>query len=242
MGEHETGFHGLPAEYRTPDGAMESWEATLGYLDALAACQRAIVGAVEEPAMDRLGHGIRLSEQIGYLKHLPSNVPEVHRWGLNWPDREQQCGVLSIGERLFKGARLDTVDGDDYFGLGVELGNVRVVFLDANTNMDRAEEQWFEKRRQTYLNLPTPREIGEKLEAEPDRAYRERMGGELAALRADLVRRGGTAAAEMSDSELVAAVMRVKARLEHEGTPLEDETEWVSALAAALRRGEEPGG
>jgi hypothetical protein len=120
-----TGVHGLPAEYHTPAGEREDWEAALGYLQALEKSRSPIVMAIIDLRLGELnpGYTVRLTEQIGFLRRLPDHGDRttIHRFAVNWPDRDQSCGVLTLDERLFEGARLGTNDGDDYFALTLDL-------------------------------------------------------------------------------------------------------------------------
>jgi hypothetical protein len=236
-----TGFHGLPAEYRTPDGTQEDWETTLGYLGALERSGRPIVAAIRDPRMEKSGHHVQLYQQIGFLRRLPvvEEIPAVHRFALNWPDPDQQCGVFMVDEGLFEGATLDTVDGDDYFGLGLTLGPVEIVLLDSNTNMDHALDEWSKRQHQTYLDLPTPSEVEEKWRLEPNPEVVEQTRQRLGECRAGLAERG-VPVDHMSDAELEAAGNRISWTLRTSGRMSKvHHSEWVGLwlddLAAALR-------
>jgi hypothetical protein len=216
-----TGFHGLPAEYYTPDGESESWEDVLGYLGALESSGRPVVLATEDSRLGELNPGVRLqaTKQIGFLQCLPlmHSGAEVHRFGLNWPDPDQPCGEFVIDQRLVEGARLGTADGDDYFRLALDLGPVALAIVDSNTNMDQAYEEWARRQHRSYLSLPSAREVEEKWRAETNAEVVKQRREELAALRRALVERGSVVASEMSDAELAAASERVSWRLRTSG-------------------------
>jgi hypothetical protein len=232
------GYHGLPAEYHTPDGEREDWTAVLGYLRTLEKSGRPVVVAITD-----LRH-TRLSEQIGFLRVLPDHAdqPTVHRLALNWPDPDQSCGEYTVDERLCEGATLSTSDGDDFFWLTLALGPVAMVVLDSNANMWRAGEEWRRRWRRTYYSLPTAEEIERKWEAEPDRVRIRELKRELEQLRADLVERGATRAEGMSAAELSAAGERVSWNLRASGRMGKVDPEdwymlWVDEFADQLRGG-----
>ncbi len=238
-----TGFHGLPAEYRTPEGTKEDLQTALGYLEALEKSNRPVVLAVYDERMETPGFKSRLYQQIGFLRKRPARreAPTLHLFDLNWPDPEQACGVFMLDERLFEGATLSTVDGDDYFWLSLNLGSVKVMVLDSNMNMDRAYREWSERQHRTYLDLPTPGEIEKKWRLEPNRDVIREIRERLAETRAALAERGVTVT-EMSDAELEAAGNRVSWRLRTSGRMAKvPNTEWLGLfrddLAAALRQG-----
>jgi hypothetical protein len=242
--ELRTGFHGLPAEYRTPEGTKEDLQTALGYLGALEKSNRPVVVAVDDERIQTPGFKFRLYQQIGFLRKRPAReeAPTLHLFDLNWPDPEQACGIFMIDERLFEGATLRTVDGDDYFSLGLRLGRVKIVVLDSNTNMDRALEEWRGRQHRTYLDLPTSSEIEEKWRLEPNREVIREIKQRLTETRAALAERGVTVAAGMSDAELEAASDRVVWRLRTSGRMRNvPNTEWLGLffddLAAALRDG-----
>lgn len=216
------GSHGLPAGYRTPEGETEPWEAAVDYLAALVeSSKRPVVVVTLEPRLANLNrrYGARLTEQIGFLRRLPvrDDYPYVHRFALNWPDRDQPCGQFIVDERLYEGATLSTNDGDDYFCLRLDLGSIALALLDANTNMDHAYAEWASRRHQTYLTLPSAREIEEKWAAEPNRRVIKNERARIAELRASMVARGVTTAREMTDAELAAAAERVSWHLRTSG-------------------------
>ncbi|MGB2851698.1 MAG: hypothetical protein WBC01_08515 [Solirubrobacterales bacterium] len=208
-----TGFHGLPADYRTPPGEPEDWEAALGYLRTLANSRRPIVAAIVDPRSEELNprYKSRLTQQIGFLQQLPvhDDRPAVHRFALNWPDPNQPCGEFTIDKRLFEGASLGTIDGDDYFGLELDLGPISVLLLDTNTNMENAYRDWGKRYHQTYLDLPSASDIEKKWRAEPNREHVRAQKQYWAHRRAELVKRGAVAAEDMSDAALEAAGQRV---------------------------------
>jgi hypothetical protein len=214
-----TGFHGLPAEYRTPPDEVEEWSTTVAYLQALEGCGRPIVIAVRDPRQSEPGFRLWLNEQIGFLRLMPTDerAPNQLWLALNWPDMDQPCGRYAIDQRLFEGATLHTTDGDDYFGLAVHLGPVTITVMDNNINLEHASEEWRRRYHQTYLDLPRAREIEEKWESEPDRDTVRSMKEDVARWRHALVERGATAAEEMSDAELEAAANRVSWRLRTSG-------------------------
>jgi hypothetical protein len=114
--------------------------------------------------------------------------------------------------------------------------------MDSNINMDRALTEWRARQHQTYLDLPTPSEIEEKWQLEPNREVINEIRQRLAETRAALAERGVTLPSDMSDAELEAASDRVAWRLRTtgrmSGVP---NTEWLDLflndLAAALRQG-----
>ena len=83
-------MHGLPAEYRTPAGEHETWEATLGYLQALEESGHPIVVAISDPLKERFDRPYVI-QQIGFLRMLPDleDWPEMHRFAISWPDPDQ---------------------------------------------------------------------------------------------------------------------------------------------------------
>ena len=235
-----TGFHGLPAEYRTPEGTKENLEATLGYLEALVKSKRPVVVAGDDVRMETPGFKSHLYQQIGFLRKRPTRTeaPTLHLFDLNWPDPEQGCGLLTLDERLFEGATLGTDDGDDYFSLSLACGPVTIRVMDSNINMDRAATEWRERQHRTYLDLPTPSEIEEKWQLAPNREVVREIKPRLAEIRAALAERGVTA--QMSDAELEAASNRVSWTLRTSGRMAKvPNTEWLGLflddLAAALR-------
>lgn len=239
-----TGFHGLPAEYATPEGGIEKWDAVVGYLRALEKSRRPIVIAITDARQEDLsfGHEARLNQQIGFLRVLPNleERPLVHRLRLDWPEPDQICGVYTVDERLLDRASLHTNDGDDYFGLRLDLGPVALVLMDANTNMDSAYEQWKERYQQTYLALPSAAEIEQKWQAEPDPDRLAAIRQEMKELRAELVDRGASVAEEMSDVEIAAAAERVAWALRMSGRMLnvphaDWRTLWLDEFADSLR-------
>jgi hypothetical protein len=239
-----TGAHGLPAEYRTAEGEEETWEAASGYLDALQRSPLPVVVAIFDPRLVDLNRGFkaRLTQQIGFLRRFPVRAehPHIHRFGVNWPDPDQPCGEFLVDERLFTGAGLSTLDGDDYFQLRVDLGPVSILVLDSNTNMDRAYNEWADRQHHSYLSLPSPREIEEKWRAEPNPDVIRKMRESLDALRVELVSEGATKAREMTDAELAAASERVSWTLRTSGRMTKvHHTEWrrlwIDELVANLR-------
>jgi hypothetical protein len=207
--------HGLPVEYRTPEGTKESLEAVLGYLQALEKANYPIVVAIFDERMKIPRSEPRLSQQIGYLRALPGlpSAPEVHRFGLYWPDTEQPSGEFSLDERLFEGGTLGTFDGDSFFGLALDFGAYTLKLLDANTDMDHAVSERSKRQKRQYLDLPTAKELEEKWRDEPNQDYIKALRAEIAELREQLVNDGASAAKEMSDEEISAAAIRVKWRI-----------------------------
>jgi hypothetical protein len=100
----------------------------LGYLEALEKSNRPVVVAVDDERMKTPGLKSHLYQQIGFLRKRPARTeaPTLHLFDLNWPDSEQACGLFMLDERLFEGATLSTVDGDDYFGLSLAFGPVTI--------------------------------------------------------------------------------------------------------------------
>jgi hypothetical protein len=201
-----TGFHGLPAEYQTPEAQPEDWDTTLGYLDALVNCGSAIVVAVHEDALAPPKTRLRLTQQIGFLSHgrRLENAPGHRLFELNWPDREQPSGFLAIAEHLFEGASLSTVDGDDYFGLEITVGSSQILILDANTNMDHAEKERARRIREEDRDLPDADQIQARWLEWPDHEVTRLEQAKAKELREELVRQGAVLAAEKSDAELAA--------------------------------------
>jgi hypothetical protein len=235
-------MHGLPYEYRTPEGTKEDLQAALGYLTALEKSNRPVVVAVGDERMTP----DFLYKQIGFLRERSTTAREeaakLHLFGLNWPDPEQACGLFMLDERLFEGATLSTVDGDDYFWLSLAFGPVTIVVMDSNANMDGAVAQWRARQHQTYLDLPTPSEIEEKWRLEPNRELIQEIRQRLAATRAALAERGVTLPADMTDAELEAASNSVAWRLRTSGRMNQvPHTEWLDLvlddLGAALGEG-----
>jgi hypothetical protein len=242
--------YGLPYEYRTPDGEHEDWEAAHGYLKALEGSGRPIVVAIIDPRQEELNPRYRshLTEQIGFLRErsVRGERPSVHWYALDWPDPEQPCGEFTIDERLFAGARLSTVDGDDYFGLDLDLGSIKLVVMDSNINMNDALNEWM-RRRKGYLHLRAPitlSEIEGKLEGEPDQQALHEMKETLNELRVRLAEHGATVATNLSDDELRAASKSASLMLHTSGRmnkvqPGERGELLFETLVAALR---EPSG
>ena len=242
-----SGFHGLPADYSTPAGESEGWASTMAYLQSLETSGRPIVLAIANPRwreLDEASGGIWLTRQVGFLRRLPDREDRttMHRFAVNWPDPAQSCGEFYLDERVFERAQLRTNDGDDYFRLELDLGAVSVLLMDANANMDGATREWRERYRQTYYDLPAASEIEEKWRAEPNREQLRTIKQHLAQLRADLVKRGATAAEGMSDAELEAASHRVAWGLRTSGRMSDvDREEWpalyLEEFARNLREG-----
>jgi hypothetical protein len=242
--ETRTGFHGLPAEYRTPEGTKENLQTALRYLEALEKSSRPIVVAVRDERMKTPGFKPLLYQQIGFLREGPprEEAANLHLFDLNWPDPEQACGVFMLDERLFEGATLSTADGDDYFWLSLAFGPVTILVMDSNINMDGAFTEWRARQHQTYLDLPTPSEIEEKWRLEPNSEVMQELSQRLAETRAALADRGVTLPADMTDAELEAAGNRVAWRLRTSGRMNQvPNTEWLDVflddLAAALGEG-----
>jgi hypothetical protein len=238
--ETRTGFHGLTAEYRTPEGTKEDLQTALGYLEALEKSNLPVVVAVRD---ERMTSGY-LYQQIGFLRERPTReeAPKVHLFDLNWPDPEQACGLFMLDERLFEGATLSTADGDDFFWLSLAFGPVTILVMDSNSNMNRASTEWRARQHKTYLDLPMPSEIEEKWRLEPNREVIEEIRQRLAETRAALAERGITLPADMTDAELEAAGSRVAWRLRTSGRMSQvPNTEWLDLflddLAAALGEG-----
>jgi hypothetical protein len=144
-----TGFHGLPAEYATPPGEVESWEAALAYLGMLEG--QMVVAIVQDSRQwDLLSPKVKihLAQQIGFLKIFETleQHPTLRGFGLRWPDRDQPAGEYWLDERLFEGATLHTNDGDDYFGLTFDMGPVTITLADTNLNMESALNAWMERK------------------------------------------------------------------------------------------------
>jgi hypothetical protein len=231
-----TGSHGLPAEYRTPDGEHESWEATLGYLKALGDCGSPIVVATTDKRIIN-----RYTEQIGFLRyggrdHRDPNRPPYEWFSLFWPDPEQLAGRVRLYEHLFEGATLSTMDGDDYFGLELAFGTTRVVFLDSNINLDDAHP----KRTRELDDLPTAEEVERDLAAFPESEVSQRIRSQIVALRGQLVELGAERAKTMSDSDLMATAVRIRWKVRQHLARGESlvEADWIRALAEAIVRGD----
>jgi hypothetical protein len=220
----------LPADYSTPSGEQESWEATLGYLRALEKAEHPVVLAVVDPHRQAEDlHRSDVMRQIGFLRVRPDrpNRPEDHLFELNWPDPDQPCGYFTVDERLFNGATLHTNDGDDYFILRLDLGTTVLELLDSNINMEHAYGEWQQRRQKT---------------AEPDEEVLRLAKATLAETRAALVERGATAAKDMSDAELEAVGLRVTWSLRSSGrmskVPRSEwNSLWLDEFAQKLRGG-----
>lgn len=232
-----TGYHGLPAEYTTPDGHLENWQAILRYLAALEKSCRPIVVAVE---VDRAGS--YLTQQIGFLRHhgqgqTSSSSPHFESFSLYWPDPEQLAGGVALYEHLFKGATLRTVDGDDYFWLALGFGELRIMFLDSNINLDRAHPI----RRRELDDLPTADDFSREFAAGGTDEFVQKLRVELAGLRTQLIALGAERAAHMSDEEIMAEGVRVRWKLRQHLVAGESlsETEWIPAVAEAIIGGSE---
>ena len=239
-----TGYHGLPAEYRTPEGTKEDLQTALGHLRTLEKSNRPVVVAVHDERMKTPLFKSHLYQQIGFLREMPTREepPKLHLFDLNWPDPDQACGLFMLDERLFEGATLNTFDGDDYFSLRLAFGPVTILVMDSNTNMERAVTEWRARQHQTYLDLPTPSEIEDKWRLEPNREVIQEIRQRLAETRAALAERGVSLPAEMSDAELEAAGNRIGWRLRTSGRMSQvPNTEWLDLflddLVAALGEG-----
>jgi hypothetical protein len=224
--------HALPAEYRTPEGDLEDWAATLRYLGALERSGRPIVVAVSSGTAQAEGLA---TQQIGFLRHqgqhrLAPNLPAYESFDLYWPDREQLAGHVALYEHLFEGAILSTNDGDDYFSLSLRLGELRIVFLDSNVHLDRAHP----KRERELDDLPTPADLEQEWEGYPSE-WRRKVRSAISGLRQELVNHGAAAVKTMSDSEMMSTAVRARWKLRQHPAEGDD---WVAALAAAIREGE----
>src|SRR3954452_17416821 len=164
----------------------------MGYLSALAKSRRPIVVAVDTRDAQE-----RLTQQIGFLRHdgrhrLPPSQPEYESFSVYWPDPNQLAGRVALYEHRFEGAMLSTADGDDYFGLGMSFGEVRIVFLDSNTHLDRAHPN----RKRELDDLWTAEDYGRDWAARGDVGFVRELRKEIAAWRAQLVERGAEEAAD----------------------------------------------
>jgi hypothetical protein len=218
------GVHGLPSEYSTAATETEDWIATVGYLKALARSGRPIVVALSD---ERASHSY--VEQIGFLRHLDEIRPDgSESFSLHWPDEEQLSGRLHLPESGFEGARLSTVDGDDYFGLKLSYGNFQIVVCDSNVRLDQAHPQ----RTRGLDDLPTPADMELELARLPQSEVGRQVLDEISALREALTASGADKAATLSDSELMATAVEVRWKLFQHPAAGDD---WVRALADRLR-------
>jgi len=125
--------HGLPREQIEP--VSIGWDQLIDHLRALAESGQPIRIAVSDdrtrtaPYLETSGW-LRLESapRVGPVgNHLPGALVT-----LLWPAHKGLGGRVALHADLFTGATLFTVDGDDYFTLTVQMGDIKIAFSDAN--------------------------------------------------------------------------------------------------------------
>lgn len=119
-------MYNLPFEY---DARLEDYDELLGYLTRIAASDVSVRVFVGRPP-GRFPY----FEARGKLRKGVDRSGERHGvFAINTDESRDEGGELTLHEKHFRGGRLRTFDGDDYFTLVVEMDDVVLHIQDTNS-------------------------------------------------------------------------------------------------------------